>query len=120
MDTSKWIERYERKTGENFFESWDLSQFPLVYMFPDGSFFCYGYSGDVMYLGPTCGDFKRIYPVVEKMCHQWNLLKVRTCTKRNPKAYARLTGAKLLCKTEFYDGSPDEYVFEWEVYNSGE
>lgn len=108
------IEKYEKKLNTHFFEDWDLKQYPFVLLLADGSFFVYGPEIDSLDIGPTCGEFNVLLPWAKFIAKLVGYHKLTTVTKRNPKAYARLTGATLVKSVEF-DDRPTEYYFELEV-----
>lgn len=108
------IDKYDKKLQSHFFEDWDLNRFPFVLLIPDGSFSTYGVRPGVIEIGPTSGNLKEMLAVYKGMCHHIGIHKLRTFTIRNPRAYAKLSGATLVdsIKTQ---GQPTEYIFELEV-----
>ena len=111
MTFDKWVERYEHKTGDKVFIP---DGFQLAFDEQHG-FFVFGF---VMWQGKewleirqTCVDsWQWVYQSVEDTVYMNNLAGVLTYTKRNPKAYAKQTGAKYI--ETLSDGC---HVFIWEV-----
>lgn len=118
-DVLAHIETYEKKIHTSFFTEWNLQKFPFVLLMPDGSFVLYGVDFNTLVVGPTSGNFKELLPIMEAIARKAGLKKLRTTTVRNPKAYARLSGATLV-HTEEYPDAPTEYTFELEVTNGRE
>ena len=111
MTLQEWIDRYETKTGDTFSVN---DGFQLAFDLEHG-FFVFGF---VMWQGKgwlelrqTCvNSWQWVYQSVEDTVYMNNLAGVLTYTKRNPKAYAKLTGAKYV--ETLSDGC---HVFVWEV-----
>ena len=80
----------------------------------DGSVSGYLVKPNVIEIGPTSGNLKLIVSIYEGMAKHIGIGKLRTFTIRNPKAYAKLSGATLVDSVE-ESGQPTEYVFELEV-----
>ena len=108
------IERYENKIHSSFFEDWTLQDFPFVLLMPDGSFCTYGIIPGALRVGPTCGDCKVFKPILVNIAKMISIHRIITATKRNPEAYAKVTGATLY-RTDIVDGTPSIYNFELEV-----
>lgn len=113
-DVLKYIEKYEKKTHTRFFDDWDIEQFPFVLLLPDGSFSVYGVKFNTIEIGPTSGNFKLLLSIFLGIARHAKLTTLRTFTKHNPKAYARLSGGTLVQTIEG-EGEPPVYVFELEV-----
>ena len=113
-DVLRHIEIYENKLGVSFFDEWDLKRFPFVLLLPDGSLATYGMEPDTITVGPTCGRLRLILSILEGIAKTVGLHKVKTTTTRNPKAYARLSGATCI-KEAHFDDKPWEYTFVKEV-----
>lgn len=114
MGIVDFIERYERKNHESFWDAWNSKDFPCIEILSDGSFFTYNFDDKFFYLGPTCGNFKEIYDIVKEMCFTLGLFKVVMWTKRHPKAWTRWRG-EIVSETNYTDGRPSVYQIEWEV-----
>lgn len=113
-DVLRHIEIYEKKLGVSFFDEWDIHKFPFVLLFPDGSLATYGMEPDTIVVGPTNGPLKLILSILEGIAMNVGLHKVKTTTTRNPKAYAKLSGATCI-KEAHFDDKPWEYTFVKEV-----
>lgn len=113
QDVLKHIEAYEKKLGTKFFNDWDIHKYPWAIVLPDGSITTYGMMWDTILVGPTAGNFKELLKAVKFIAHKVGLHYLQTATTRNPKAYARLSGATLI-KINRYN-SPTEYTFKMEV-----
>lgn len=111
MTLSSWITRYESKTGEQFTVP---DRFQLAFDEQHG-FFVFGFTiwqgKEWLQFGATCVDsWKWVFDSVKDTVIINNLAGCLTKTHRNPKAYAKLTGAK-------YQGIDDDgsHIFTWEV-----
>lgn len=113
-DVLHHIEKYEKKLHTQFFDDWDLKRFPFVLLLPDGSLSTYGVRPGVIEIGPTSGDIKLIISIFRGMASHIRIPRLRTFTTRNPKAYAKLSGATLVDSLK-KEGQPTEYIFEMEV-----
>ena len=111
MTLQEWIDRYESKTGDTFSVA-DGFKFAFD---EEHGFFVFGFTewnGKAwLQFGATCvNSWKWIFESVIDTVKLNNLAGCLTLTKANPKAYARLTGAKYQCTdNEGY------HVFTWEV-----
>lgn len=102
--------------GTPFFEDWDIHRYPLYIIMEDGSISTYGVEGNYIMIGPTSGNFKSFEKIYKHIARITGAKGLRTYTSRNPKAYARMSGAKLIHTIPYADGSV-KYEFEWEVDN---
>lgn len=104
MTLDEWVAKYEKKTGEQFVVP---DGFKLAFDEQHG-FFCFtvAFKDGIEYvdIAHTCVDsFKWAFDIVESFAKANGIKYMATATKRNPKAYARLTGATR--KPEYdYDG----------------
>lgn len=114
IDVLHHIEAYEKKLGVSFFDEWDINKFPFVLLFPDGSLATYGMEPDTIVVGPTSGPLKKVLGTLEQIARVVHLGKIKTCTTRNPKAYAKLSGATCV-KEAHFDDKPNEYTFVKQV-----
>jgi len=113
-DVIDHIDKYEKKLGSKFFDDWDIYVYPWAILLSDGSIATYGMLYDTIVIGPTTGNFKKLIKAIKMIAKKVGLHYLLTTTTRNPKAYARLSGATLI-KTNVYNDSPTEYVFRMEV-----
>ena len=113
-DVLFYIDKYDKKLQSHFFEDWDFNRFPFVLLMPDGSLSTYGVRPNVIEIGPTSGNLRLMLSIYKGMARHIGITKLRTFTTRNPRAYAKLSGATLVdsIKTR---GQPTEYIFELEV-----
>ena len=113
-DVLFYIDKYDKKLQSHFFEDWDLNRFPFVLLMPDGSLSTYGVRPNVIEIGPTSGNLRLMLSIYKGMARHIGIAKLMTFTIRNPRAYAKLSGATLVdsIKTR---GQPTEYIFELEV-----
>lgn len=112
-DVLEHINRYEKKLGTKFFDDWNLKDFPFVLLLPDGSLSTYGVEYNTLVVGPTCGPLKVILSTFIGIARHIGLTKIKTFTKRNPKAYAKLSGATLVGTTR--DNGVNTYTFELDI-----
>lgn len=113
-DVLFYIDKYDKKLQSHFFEDWDLNRFPFVLLMPDGSLSTYGVRPNVIEIGPTSGDLRLMLSIYKGMAKHIGIAKLRTFTTRNPRAYAKLSGATLVDSIKM-QGQPTEYIFELEV-----
>lgn len=95
-DVLYWINKYENKTHRNFFEDWDYEFYPLIHIFEDGSFFTYTVCNNSLEIGPSSLDYRASWSTIESITKQLGLSRVTSITIRNPKAYCKFIGSKLI------------------------
>ena len=108
------MEVYERRVGASFFSEWSLKQFPFVILLKDGSISTYGVEDRYIFIGPTSGRKKDLWPIYRDIAKSTGAAGLRTETRRNPKAYSRLTGARLMKTVPYADGTVS-YIMQLEV-----
>lgn len=114
IDVLNHILKYEKKLGTKFFDDWDIHVYPWAFVLSDGSIATYGMKFDTLLIGPTTGNIKKLIEALKIISRKVGLHYLQTTTTRNPKAYARLSGATLVGKNE-YKNSSTEYIFRMEI-----
>ena len=114
IDVLNHILKYEKKLGTKFFDDWDIHIYPWAIILSDGSIATYGMKFDTLLIGPTSGNMKKLLQALKIISQKVGLHYFQTTTTRNPKAYAKLSGATLIGINTF-DNSPTEYIFRMEV-----
>lgn len=112
VDTEKiiyWLDKYEKKMEQHFFEAWDINFYPCLYLFDDGSMFTYTVVEDKLEVGPASLNIKNSWNTICQIARSMGLSKVATITPHNPKAYARLTKSTLT-EVKVIDGTPHYYM----------
>lgn len=105
MTLYEWIKLYNKKTGE-YPNGYPGSEF----IFHEEHGFCvFIKDNDVLIVGEVCGDGRYWLKYLIQKAKQLSCTKLRAATKRNPTAYSRFFGAKMV---GFSDGN---YIFEKEV-----
>lgn len=96
------INRFEKKTGEKFFWRGDYN---LSFDETDGSFCQWKVFHGVIFIAETCGNALKWWHFVEEIAKLNRIGFVITFTRRNHKAFRRLTKSNILYNFKDDDGT---------------
>lgn len=98
MTMQEWIERYEKKA-----EPFEPEEGSEIFFRQDKGIVCYKVMGDTLYIDHTStDDWKWGRDSMAKIARERGCKRLMTYVFRNPKAYARLTGAHLVPRESRY------------------
>lgn len=102
MDLVESIKKFEEGSGEKFYWRGDYN---LSFDETDGSFCQWKVMSGVLFIAETCGNVKKWWQFASEICILNRLRFVVTFSRRNHKAFRRLTKSNILYNFKDDDGS---------------
>jgi hypothetical protein len=114
----EWVRLYEERDSDT---EYVLSPGEKIVFDPMYGFFTYcpDMEGKQILVPKMCGDGRHWRPMIYKLCVATRHLGIKgvlCCTKRNPEAYRRVLGGKLVRMEQSYDFRTGKHHILWFIF----